>query len=424
MAGHAIVTKAAPTTNQTQDYTKASLGTPKGYLIFGSRSVLTLNTDADDCSISMGGSDLAAVNGFSVENNAQHNVATSNADRILRKTTLLALSTAGSSTIQEECNHNATVTDGIQGDWVNTNVAAQITALILNEGISDFDIQSPSLNGTGTTVVTVGFRADFHIVFMAGLNSGSATEGKPGICFIDANGITYHGVYNHWGSGDTTPEGAERFDETNLVGEINLSGNAFNTWTFGTYTGTGFTATKVGNSDARSPIIVSFKMAAGYSYLVSSVVAPTSTGVFDIIDTLSFTPQLAMFASADQTAVGGDSGASSIAFGACDADAQFSIGCAQQDFNSVNNTDCSSHHHGDATIYQTDDNGAVISEAAFSQFKTDAVELNWSTFTNAIRLASIVIGKDPVGPVITDVNTTESWDDGDTGLVITGTGFL
>ena len=28
------------------------------------------------------------------------------------------------------------------------------------------------------------------------------------------------------------------------------------------------------------------------------------------------------------------------------------------------------------------------------------------------------------GPVITDVNTTESWTDGDTGLVITGTGFV
>ena len=25
---------------------------------------------------------------------------------------------------------------------------------------------------------------------------------------------------------------------------------------------------------------------------------------------------------------------------------------------------------------------------------------------------------------VTDVNTTESWDDGDTGLVITGTGFV
>jgi hypothetical protein len=40
--------------------------------------------------------------------------------------------------------------------------------------------------------------------------------------------------------------------------------------------------------------------------------------------------------------------------------------------------------------------------------------------------SSIVAVSIPPGnsPVITDVNTTESWDDGDTGLVITGTDFV
>ena len=38
--------------------------------------------------------------------------------------------------------------------------------------------------------------------------------------------------------------------------------------------------------------------------------------------------------------------------------------------------------------------------------------------------ASLKAVWDPTGPTITDVNTTESWTDGDTGLVITGTGFV
>lgn len=38
----------------------------------------------------------------------------------------------------------------------------------------------------------------------------------------------------------------------------------------------------------------------------------------------------------------------------------------------------------------------------------------------ALRL----MGTEGGGPNITDVNTTESWDDGDTGIVITGTGFV
>jgi len=39
-------------------------------------------------------------------------------------------------------------------------------------------------------------------------------------------------------------------------------------------------------------------------------------------------------------------------------------------------------------------------------------------------LNAIWIQEEGSGVVITDVNTTESWDDGDTGLVITGTGFV
>jgi len=64
---------------------------------------------------------------------------------------------------------------------------------------------------------------------------------------------------------------------------------------------------------------------------------------------------------------------------------------------------------GDIGAYQTDFAPLAVLDA--SGAPTMAV----STASGSALLPNVII---------TDVNTTESWDDGDTGLVITGTGFL
>jgi len=66
--------------------------------------------------------------------------------------------------------------------------------------------------------------------------------------------------------------------------------------------------------------------------------------------------------------------------------------------------------------------------------KTDVNDIDWGFFFQAWQTFGVttVYSTDfmqmkiyySIGPQITDVDTDETWDDGDTGLVITGTGFV
>jgi hypothetical protein len=57
----------------------------------------------------------------------------------------------------------------------------------------------------------------------------------------------------------------------------------------------------------------------------------------------------------------------------------------------------------------------IINGQIYEETDTRKVIVNGRIFD-----ATVSVG----GVVITDVNTTESWTDGDTNLVITGTGFV
>lgn len=394
MAGHAIVTQAAPVSDGTQDFSRSGLGTPLGYLLFGGQ-VTTLNTDIDDFALSVGAADFTSeAMGFS---GSEHNQATSDSRRIYRSDEVLRIATAGDSAANEQCSDNGAITDGMQVDWTATDVARQCSAIIFQEGIANFDVQSPSLNGTGATVVTTGFEPDIVIAFSPDRdNENGSNEAHWSMSFYDVSGDSYHGVMGMAGDGSTTPVSAERFDETNIVGFINNVGNVFQTWTLGSFTSTGFTATKAAGSAARNIIFVSISLSAGYSFSIGTVNAPTSTGVDSILSGLDHEPQIALFAGCGQTAAGQSSGQCSVGFGACTEDDEFSIGGAIRDFGSANNSDASSHHHDDATIYITDDAGTVISEGAFSAFQSDGVDINFSTADTGVALAYLTIGPVPV----------------------------
>lgn len=61
----------------------------------------------------------------------------------------------------------------------------------------------------------------------------------------------------------------------------------------------------------------------------------------------------------------------------------------------------------------------------FSSFDANGFTMNFSAVPGSSDLWPILtIGPAASTVTITDVNTTEEWDDGDTGLVITGTGFV
>lgn len=62
-----------------------------------------------------------------------------------------------------------------------------------------------------------------------------------------------------------------------------------------------------------------------------------------------------------------------------------------------------------------------------SSYQSVADDLNVSSFSNTYDNDGCGVGFaliEASGPNITDVDTDETWDDGDTGLVITGTGFV
>lgn len=393
MAGHAIVTQAAPTVDGTQDFSKSGLGTPLGYLLFGSQ-VTALNTDVDGFAISVGAANFAAeAMGF---NGSEHDQATSDSRRILRTDSVLRIAMPGEHAANEECSDNGAITDGMQVDWTSTNVARQCSAIIFQEGIENFDVQTPMLNGAGDTVVTTGFQPDIVIAFSPDRNDESGSnEAHWSMSFYDVSGDSYHGVMGMAGDGSTTPVSAERFDETNIVGFINNVGNVFQTWTLGSFDATGFTASKVAGTVGRNIIFVSIKLSAGYSYSVGTVNAPVATGVDSILSGLDHTPQIALFAGCGQTAAGASGSQCSVGFGACTGANQFSVGGAIQDFTSANNSNTSSHHHSDATIYITDDVGTVISEGAFDAFQSDGVDINFSTADVGVALAYLTIGPVP-----------------------------
>jgi len=77
---------------------------------------------------------------------------------------------------------------------------------------------------------------------------------------------------------------------------------------------------------------------------------------------------------------------------------------------------------GAATTTKTA-NGAVSTPVLTASGALDLIHKASSTATLSQIISSgtaVIAG----GVIITDVNTTESWTDGDTGLIITGSGFV
>lgn len=80
------------------------------------------------------------------------------------------------------------------------------------------------------------------------------------------------------------------------------------------------------------------------------------------------------------------------------------------------------------TLYDNAGTGAPLAPITFTgtigAAGTIDVTVAGVTSFGYINGIELIITAGSSGPSITDVNTTESWNDGDTGLVITGTGFI
>jgi hypothetical protein len=366
--------------------------------MFGSQCV-TLNTNVSHWVTSIGASDLSG-NGSMHMGNAEDNQATSDARSIQQSDELLRLPTPGTDAADEQANYNATVTDGIQVDWVATETQSLATALMFNEGIANFDEQYVTMNGTGSTTITPGFQADIVIFISAGQTSQfGAADGIMNFSMYDRVNDEYASIGVVANDADTTPSSAERSDHSYMIGSVNItSGANFNHFTLGSFTSTTFDATKISSSGAMQITVVSIKLDTGYSAQVGSFAAPTSTGVTSVVSGLGFTPQLALFTGTTQTAVDTGSAASGSFFvGACDADDEFCVGGFSEDLDSATNTNTGTHHRSDSCIYGRSDAGTAISVAAFDSFPSGGIDLNFSTASTAIRVGYLAIGPDGGG---------------------------
>jgi hypothetical protein len=400
---HGIAMQAAPVTNQTQNYTKSSMGTPKGALAFLSQ-VTTLNSDVLDFTMSMGATDVDASNGCMAFAGSEDNVNPSDSRCIQQSDELLRLATEGTDAANEQANNNDTVTDGVQLDWVATSVARQCALLMFNEGIANFDVRYQNLNGTGTTVVNVGFQPDLVLWLSA---AGSDEFGTPD---AQLSVSAHHRVSGNYAScgvihndADGTPSSAHRFATGEMIGNVNITnGNPFNEFTLGSFTGTGFTATKVSGTAAKEYIQVCIKMDTGYDCAVGNFAAPTSTGITEVVSGLSFTPQLAMFFGGARTAVGGDANAGSFHIGAVTNGDEFSIGGFSEDLDTSTSTNTGSHMRNDSCVYSPNNAGTVESKAAFDSFGDGTIDLNFSTADTAVQIGYLAIGNSP-DPIVIPV---------------------
>lgn len=406
---HGIVTQAKPTSAQTQNFTVSGMGTPLGMLGF-MNFVLTPNTDVVDMGIAIGAAEAGASPGVGIVATAEDNQATSDAANIQDIDIFLRISDAGTNSLTESAESNDTITDGFQLDWLTAVTAYQVSLLMFTEGIANFDVRYQDYNGTGTTVVTPGFQPDVVIFYgSGGQNEFSNGNGQMLFGFYERTGDNHVSIGINVNNADTTPSCAQRIDDAALLGNVNITnGSPFNHFTLGSFTGTGFTATKVSSSATMEIPTISIELSAGYAAAVGTFVAPTSTGIVEVISGLGFTPQMLMLIGVDRTAAGGDADSCGFMIGAVTANGdQFCVGGWSTDHDTTTNSDAGSSHRTDNCLYQDNDAGVAESVASFDSFGDGTVDLNFSTATQATIIGYLAIGISatpivipvPVGPL-------------------------
>lgn len=392
---HGIVTQNATTSVApvTQDYTKASLGTVKGYIGLMS-SVTAANTDIDNLVLSFGASDLGASDNHLQAFNYEDNVSTSDSKSINRNTQVMRGDEAGQDSGDEIAEHDSTITDGVRVNWTATSAAKETSAILFKEGIANFDCQTITANGTGSTTITPGFQADGVIIFTSGVtivNTGP-NGANMSVGFYDTSNYSTFLI-----DGDhnlTTPTSAQYHTTTQIGGQATSAGGLTNHFTIGNITATSFDITKVSGSNAQVLLVISIKMDAGYLLDVGTVDAEQSTGVASTITGLSFQPQISLFAGSTNLSTGGESDEGSLFFGACDADAEVCVGGYIEDFTSISNTDCGSWHRNDSALYLKNSAGTLVGQASFDSFQSDGVDLNWTTASGgAFQVGYMAIGQ-------------------------------
>jgi len=397
---HGIDTKLSPAANGTQDFTKSGLGTVKGYLVFNSHATL-VGTGYDDQSLVRGASDLTNQGHSSA--NAEDNVDPSDATKIHRDDELIRVGQIGDySTQLQRAVHSALVTDGVQLNWTETTDQRMVSALMFAEGVSNFKVDTVTMNATGDTVIAVGFQPDLVIVFNCNAPDQSIfnSDLMLNTTFYEPTEDSYASVHAAMFNNVASHACFEASPDNIIPVDVNIvNGNMFNSFTLGSFTSSGFTATKVGSSGVRVLTFVSIKLESGYKGKVGFVAAPAVTGQIDLITGLTGVPQLAMFIGTNQLASSGLSADPTRAthfVGACTEAEQFTISTRGKPGGAV--ADVGGVHHADRCLNHINEDNVVVNSASFESFKDGAVSVTFSVSNAANLIGYLVISQDaPLG---------------------------
>jgi len=386
----AIVTQAAPTTTETQDFTSSGLGTPVGAIALGS-NLTTINGVLSDTGVSIGATDLTT-EGACWGADEDNQTTTDNA-HIHNSTHLVHLGTAGASSADESAEENNAVTDGIQLNWDAASVAKQVSLMLLQEGINDIDFRNYDL-GTGTDTITVGFQADIIVVFSTSVADDSGqNNAQQLVTFYERSSGNYVAAGYRYNNGrdlsTVDTQTADVIYTTDVPCTVNEVGSVSDRFTIGNFTSTAFDVVRTQGSATRRVGILSIELDTGYNAYVDTVNAPTSQGNTDLITSLTGTPVWGLWLGTSNTTVTGSVG-SSFCFGMMTANEDASVVAWSEDA-ATGNSNCGLQHRNDSSIMVSSDSGSMISRAAQNSFSDGTVSMNFSVAVTAVELGYLVV---------------------------------
>lgn len=434
------VTLQAPDTNITQDYVISGFGTPQAAIVIC--GAVTDSSWGGHGAITIGYWDgtYQGCCGYGFEDN--QTPSSNQGSRFSSGTQIVLFRVDGASVRRSATISN--ITDGVQLSWAEADMTQLWTTVILIKGATavkaGFDLGNTS-DGQTEVIPTTGCNPDL-ILFVARNatgETGQSSLGRYAVGFAYDEGGTLHNRCRglRYASGDPNDFNAH-------VSDINCI--AWDIGTGGSIVGAEVTAMGTEDFDLKSN---GGSAGVGFFYLaiempeeveVFTATTPTSAQNFDPF-TSSFTPQwVFMLPTAEITlnvnrggnqrvveefgmysVINNNPGSGSTEEaghyvihenGSTDISLTFSNSEYNNrlEVNGVTGTPSDENLlEGDLPVF--DSSGIVYSDANFQHDSTARLLLGFAM-------------QEESGVVITDVNTTESWNDGDTGLIITGTGFV
>ena len=297
----AVAQSAAPTSNGgTNDLTSSGFGTPLCAFFFLSAGV-TNGTAAADSIIAVGAYDGTRQNSFTAT--ADDNVGTSVTDGDTDADSAL-LTQLASTSVKDSDGTASFITDGARITWADAPpVAYLVNAVLLGgTGVSNCYVNtatSPATQDTATTVSSVGFAADFVIVWSNNSDTGNFNSTVGFVANDGSNTQRSIGMFDTDAAANMNT-GAKL--STTRVQQVSVASTP--TVSISNFTSSGFDVFDRDGNGARTIGYMAVKL-NGLSVKVMTTASPNATGSYTHSG-VGFTPQFGLMLQGEFAAVDTD----------------------------------------------------------------------------------------------------------------------